>query len=114
MLKKKKMEGSWNVQGNRIMPISPVRWLRKEKKRQDFMVTKGFNPKSEHSGFKKNEDLLSLVGSVFFSWVSVFFSLDLSKFSTSLMSGLSAMSTEALKDKKKAINSMMTSLHLHV
>lgn len=39
----------------------------------------------------ENADLLSLVGSVFFSWVSVFFSLVLSNWEISLMSGLSAI-----------------------
>lgn len=48
--------------------------------------------------------ILSLVGSVFFSSVSVFFSLDLSKDATSEMSGLSDMSAEALEKKKKKLS----------
>lgn len=32
------MEGLWNVQGTRIMPISPVRWLEKEKKKKDKIL----------------------------------------------------------------------------
>lgn len=31
------MEGLWNVQGTRIMPISPVRWLEKEKKKDKIL-----------------------------------------------------------------------------
>lgn len=46
------------------------------------------------------QHVLSLVGSVFFSAVSVFLSLDLSKDSTSEMSGLSDMSAEALQKRK--------------
>lgn len=55
---------------------------------------------SQHSDYNF-QDVLSAVGSVFFSWVSVFFSLLLSKVSTSLTSGLSPISAEALWAREK-------------
>lgn len=55
------------------------------------------------------QHLLSLVGSVFFSFVSVFFSLLLSNFSTSEMSGLSDMTAKALKQTNVCSASMDSS-----
>ncbi len=70
-------------------PTSPVRWLwrRRERKRCETPA--------EEAAFVYTRDvtagllsLLSFVGRGFFSCVSVFFSLDLSKLVTSEMSGL--------------------------
>lgn len=51
---------------------------------------------------------LSLLGRVFFSWVSVFFSFDLSKVVTSEMSGLSAMAPAG----RRAHESQLSNTHI--
>lgn len=72
---------------------------------QDFV--KMLNTKLTLSWFELT-NILSLVGRVFFSWVSVFFSLDLSNLLTSSKSGLSPISAEALQAREKNYDSNST------
>lgn len=78
------------------IPPSPVRWLWEE--RGEVRV----GPKRwRQCGRCWAWNLLSFVGRGFFSWVSVFFSLDLSKLVTSETSGLSLIVADLQADEKE-------------
>lgn len=102
-----KKKAMWNVQCIEVCrasfmmnpPVSPVRWLKD--KRRELFVKPRVSPVYVHASENVWQIILSLDGKGFFSWVSVFFSLVLSKLVTSSRFGLSDMFAVGLKSNDR-------------